>query len=111
MPSHSVLLLMLVAAFAAQGTHGQSFYSKVASCVAQEVKNGALNAAANAVGIAQIGGPTDSRPKGSVDFYTVGFAPGIGCFLMSIITFAPVTDGSAAPGSPAERTHYQTGEG
>ncbi|WIA28437.1 hypothetical protein OEZ86_010981 [Tetradesmus obliquus] len=84
--------------------HG-SFYSKVASCVAQEVKKEAIGRVAGAVGIAQAAGP--SPVKDSLDFYTVGFVPGMGCFLMSIITQAIEQDPTAPPGTPTER--YQPG--
>jgi hypothetical protein len=106
MPSRGVLLVVLVAAVAAaaQGIQAASFYSKVASCVAEEAKKEAINSIAKAVGIAQ----ADGGAKATVDFYTVGFAPGIGCFLTSMLTYPPNPD--AAPGDPEGKPYYQAGE-
>lgn len=108
MRSSGLLLVALVAASAAAAAAAAqgSFYSKVASCVAQEVKKEAIGRVAGAVGIAQAAGP--SPVKDSLDFYTVGFVPGMGCFLMSIITQAIIEqDPTAPPGTPTER--YQPG--
>jgi hypothetical protein len=106
MPSCGILLITLLAASAAaaaaQGTQGRSFYSKVASCVAQEARKEAINAAGNAVGIAQADG--SSRAPDSVDYYAVAFTPGIGCFLMSVITSAPEAD----PNAPLNATPRYT---
>jgi hypothetical protein len=93
MRASSVLLLALVVAFAsaaaaaADGSPTSSFHSKVASCVAQEVRKEAVNKLSNAVGIAQAPSPSDT-----VEFYAVSFTPGVGCVLMSIITKQPVFD-------------------
>lgn len=108
MRSSGLLLVALVAASAAAAAAAAqgSFYSKVASCVAQEVKKEAIGRVAGAVGIAQAAGP--SPVKDSLDFYAVGFAPGMGCFLMSVITQAIEQDPTAPPGTPTER--YQPGE-
>jgi hypothetical protein len=95
----SVLLLALVVAYvsaaaaAADGAPTSSFYSKVASCVAQEVKKETINKLSAAVGISE-------APTGRVEFYAVSFTPGLGCVLMSIITDAPFVD---LPYSPGER--------
>lgn len=91
MSSCSALLVALLAAAAAaattaQGTPSRSFYSKVASCVAQELKKEVVSEAATAVGIATTGAKPAQDTIDSVDYYTVGFAPGIGCLLMSTIT-------------------------
>jgi opacity protein-like surface antigen len=108
MLSRSTLLIALVAASAAvaaaQATQGQSFYSKVASCVAREVKNEAVSRVAGAVGLAQAG--TDKK-KDTVDFYTVGFTPGIGCFMASIIT---KNVSNMDPTGPEYVTRYDPGE-
>ncbi|WIA08328.1 hypothetical protein OEZ85_007770 [Tetradesmus obliquus] len=112
MPSYGALLLALVAASAAaaaaaQGSQGRSFYSKVASCVAQEVKKEAIGRVAGAVGIAQATG--SSPAQDSVDFYTVGFTPGLGCFLTSIITRPQRYAEDPSPGTPAQPPKYDVG--
>jgi hypothetical protein len=110
MRAGSVLLLALVvasasaAAAAANGGPTSSFYSKVASCVAQEVRKEAVSKLSNAVGVAQAPSPSDS-----VEFYAVSFTPGIGCVLMSIITKQPVLD-DENPGVPLRPLDYISGE-
>jgi hypothetical protein len=102
MRSCSALLLALVAvSAAAAAAYDASFYSKVASCVAQEVRKELVNKISNTVGIAQ------APIKANVTFYAVSFTPGIGCTLMSIVTEPGYLNPDTGITSPVQ---YRPGE-